>query len=58
MKNKKVYIIHDVTDNKYMLCKVLNEYNSKEAANQELIKLLTKKKTEKEMLKEYSQNDI
>jgi hypothetical protein len=55
-KLKKAYIIHN-TDNNILLCKVLNEYNSSQEADQDLIKLLTNKKTEEELLKEYSKKE-
>jgi hypothetical protein len=55
MKNlKKGYIIHKITDNNYALCKILNEYNSKEETEQDLLKLLTHKKDEEGLLKDYS----
>ena len=52
--NRKVYIINKTDAEKYKLCKVLNEYNSLEDANKNLSMLLTDKKSEKELLKEYS----
>lgn len=58
-ENKKNgYVIHKVTDNNYCLCKILNEYNTKEECNKDLIKLLTNNKKEKDILKDYSKKDI
>jgi hypothetical protein len=37
--------------------KVLNEYNSQTEADQALLELLTGKKKEKELLKEYEQKE-
>jgi ABC-type metal ion transport system substrate-binding protein len=54
---KKTYILHKVTDTKYTICRVLNEYNSKQDADAELVKLLTHKKTEEELLKEYTKKE-
>jgi hypothetical protein len=52
--NRTVYLINKTDAGKYKLCKVLNEYNNIEDANKNLSELLTDKKTEKELLKEYS----
>jgi hypothetical protein len=50
---RKAYLIHK-TDTKYYLCRILNEYNSEEEANNDKYKLLSDKITEKQLLKEYS----
>lgn len=52
--NRQVYIINKTDAGNYKLCKVLNEYNDITVANKALTELLTDKKTEKELLKEYS----
>lgn len=52
--NRKVYIINKTDAEKYKLCKVLMEYNTITEANKNLSDLLTGKKTEKQLLKEYS----
>jgi hypothetical protein len=52
--NRKVYLINKTDAGKYKLCKVLNEYDTIEDANKNLSELLTDKKTEKELIKEYS----
>jgi|GEM_PF-2309170 len=57
-KNRKGYKLIEVTENKFQLCKVLNEYTNKKDAEADLIELLTSGKTEKEILKEYSKKDI
>lgn len=54
---KKGYTVHKVTESNYQLCRILQEYNSKEEADKDLIKLLTHKKTEKDILKEYSKKE-
>lgn len=51
---KKAYIIHETSNNKFMLCKVLNEYTSDKEATETLIQLLRHTKTEKDILKEFS----
>jgi len=51
---KKCYIIHSTTTSKYMICRVLNEYDNEEEADEDMIKLLTHKITEKDLLKEFS----
>ena len=53
-KKKASYILHKVTESNIKLCKVLNEYDNIETANNELIKLLTDKTNEKIILKDYS----
>ena len=57
-KYKKVYIINEVSKNKFQLCKVLNEYDSQKAANNDLIGLLTKRETETTILKKYTNTEI
>ena len=52
------YLIHKISDTNIKLCKVLNEYNSMEEADKALIDLLTNRKTEKEILKDYGKKDI
>ena len=51
---KKCYIIHSTTTGKYMNSKVLNEYDNKKEANDDMVKLLTHKISEKGLLKEFS----
>ena len=53
MKEKKVYIINKANDKKYQLCKVLNDYDTLELVNKDLVSLLTDKTNEKQLLKEY-----
>jgi hypothetical protein len=52
MAKKTGYLIHR-TQNKYVLCKVLNEYESEQDAENGLIDLLVHDKTEKQILKEF-----
>lgn len=56
MANKKAYLIH-VTDNRYLLVKVLNEYQTEKEAEKSLVDLLTDKVTEKKLLKEYGKKE-
>lgn len=57
--NKNGYILHK-TDTSISLCKILNEYklNDSDQAENDLIDLLMKKRTEKDILKEYDKKDI
>lgn len=49
---KQGYVIHQVANNNFCLCKILKEYNSLEEAKNDLIKLLSNQITEKELLKQ------
>jgi hypothetical protein len=51
---KKCYIIHSTSTGEYTICRVLNEYDNKEEAKNDLIDLLTHKISEKDMLKEFT----
>lgn len=41
-------------ENNFKLCKVLNEYDDVDKAHNDLTKLLTDEKTERQLLKEFS----
>ena len=41
---KKGYILHKITDNNILLCRIIKEYNSIEQAKDGLTEILTKKK--------------
>jgi hypothetical protein len=56
-KFRKAYKIIDV-NGKFQLCKVLNEYDNINEANAHLIKLLTSKLTENEVLKLYNDKKV
>lgn len=58
MKEIKKYYVDKLTNGKITLVKVLNEYNSKEEAKEDLFKLVTGNKKEREILKDYSKKDI
>ena len=51
---KKCYIMHSTTTGKYMICKVLNEYDNEKEADKDMVKLLAHKISEKDLLKEFS----
>ena len=57
-KYRHAYIINKVTDNKYQLCKVMNDYDSNIAVNDDLIKLLTNKITEKDLLAMFDKKQL
>lgn len=57
-KNRHAYIINKVTDNKYQLCRVMNDYDSNIEVNDDLIKLLTNKITEKELLAMFDRKQL
>ena len=48
------YIVRELKNGKYILCKILNEYDNKKEADDNMVKVATKKITEKELLKEYN----
>ena len=49
---KRGYFVH--SDNgKNMLCKILNEYDTREEATKDLVNLVTNKITEKDLYKEF-----
>lgn len=49
------YTINKMPNGKYILCKILNEYDNEKDADLNLVKVATKKITEKELLKEYNE---
>lgn len=48
------YITRELRNGKYILCKVLNEYDNKKDADKDLVKVATRAITENELLKEYN----
>ncbi|NLX63505.1 MAG: hypothetical protein GX022_01815 [Clostridiaceae bacterium] len=50
----KCYIIHSTSTGQHMICRVLNEYKNENEAEEDLIKLLTHKISEKDLLKEFT----
>jgi len=55
--NRNVYLVHKMGEENYKLCKVLNEYDNLEAANDDLVKLLTDQVTECKLLKKFSKKE-
>ncbi|MFR2890236.1 MAG: hypothetical protein ACLTDM_18790 [Clostridium butyricum] len=53
----KGYFIHDVSDcgGKFVVAKILRQYDSEEEALQDIIKLGTGERKEKQLLKEYEE---
>lgn len=57
-KYRTAYIINKVHENSYQVCKILNEYDSMENANKDLLKLLTKKCSENDLLKKFDDKEL
>ena len=57
-ETKKGYLLHTFSNSKIALCKILNEYNSEQEAEQDLFKLLSGKQQEEDVLLKYSKKDI
>ncbi|HHV96729.1 MAG TPA: hypothetical protein GXX37_09710 [Clostridiaceae bacterium] len=51
---KKCYIMHSTTTGKYMICRVLNEYDNEKEADKDMVKLLTHQISEEDLLEEFS----
>ena len=49
------YTVTELKNGKYILCKILNEYDNEKDADTDMVKVATKKITEKELLKEYNE---
>lgn len=47
------YIVRELKNGKFILCKILNEYDNKKDADTDMVKIATKNIAEKELLKEY-----
>ncbi len=52
--NRKVYLVHKMSEENYKLCKILNEYSSSKEAHNDLTKLLANQKTEYQLLREFN----
>jgi hypothetical protein len=55
-EHKKGYVIHEMAT-KYLVCRILNEYPSKEQAQEDLVKLLTHEITEENLLTEFDKKE-
>lgn len=51
---KKGYLIHETSTGIYSICRILNEYDNKSDAINDMAKLLGHEINEKDLLKEYS----
>lgn len=51
---KRGYLIHESSTGVYSICRILNEYNSMNEAQEDLCKLLVNNIKEKDLLKKYS----
>lgn len=49
------YTVTEMKNGKYILCKILNEYDNEKEADSNMIKVVTKKISEKDLLKEYEE---
>lgn len=49
------YKVDELKNGKYVLVKILNEYDNKKEADTDLVKVVTKKISEKELLKNYNE---
>lgn len=58
IQTKKAYLLHKMDNGKVCLCKVLDEFWDEDEAAEVLIKLLTHKISEKQVLKEYAKKGI
>lgn len=55
---REVYTVVEQSDTVFEVVKVLNEYATIDEATTAMVKLATKKVTEKELLEEYSKKEI
>lgn len=54
---KKCYIIHSTSTGQYMVCRVLNKYKDENEASDGLIRLLSHKISEKDLLREFTKKE-
>lgn len=54
----KRYVIHKSAEDNYSVCRILNEYESREEAKKDLVKLLTDNMTDKQLLKKYGKKRL
>lgn len=51
---KKGYLIHESSTGVYSVCRILNEYDNKDDARDDLAKILCQNKTELDLLRQYT----
>ena len=49
------YTVNEMKNGKFILCKILNEYDNKKDADMDMVKVVTRKLNEKDLLKEYEE---
>ena len=54
----KGYVIHKTSEDNYSVCRILNEYESRKEAKEDLVKLLANNMTDKQLLKKYSKKRL
>lgn len=50
------YTTYKLENGKYILCKILNEYDTRKEADKDMVYVATKKITETELLRIYNEN--